>query len=105
MSSTGSPKTDSAGPAYRSGFDGRFKGCRAECEGGKSIEGTHFAGRANFTGTLTGDYRDFGDYPWRWYLLTDLTEKPASFPHLSVWCAEESLTLIDRPAADAPQGA
>ena len=59
------------------------------------LKGTHFAGRQEFAGTLTGHFRDFGDYPWRWYLMTDLTHKPAGCAHDGVWCASESLVFED----------
>ena len=95
MSSTDSPRPDDAGPGagYPEGFDEAMRGRRAECDGGKGIEGTHFAGRQEFAGTLTGHYRDFGDYPWRWYLMTDLTRKPSGYAHDGVWCASESLVF------------
>jgi len=70
-----------------------MRGRRAECDGGQAIEGTRLAGRQNFAGTLTGDFRDFGDYPWRWYLMTDLTRKPSGSTHAAVWCDSGSLVL------------
>jgi len=95
MSSTGSHPPDEAAPAagYREGFDAALRGRRAECDGGKGIEGTHFAGRQEFAGTLTGHFRDFGDYPWRWYLMTDLTRKPTGYAHGLVWCDSGSLVF------------
>jgi hypothetical protein len=95
MSSTGSHRPEDAAPAaaYREGFDAAMQGRRAECDGGKGIEGTHFAGRQEFAGTLTGHFRDFGDYPWRWYLMTDLTRKPTGYAHDGVWCDSGSLVL------------
>lgn len=80
---------------YTEGFNKEYAGKRAECEGGAGIKGTKYAGRQYFTGTLTGHYRDFGSFKWRWYLLTELTKKPEAFPHDAVWCEEESLTLED----------
>lgn len=82
-------------PLFRSGFASEFEGRRAECDGGRAVEGTNFAGRQEFTGTLTGHYRDYGPYPWRWYLLSQLTRKPDGFAHDSVWCDADSLTLVD----------
>ena len=79
----------------RPGFDPEKAGRRAECDGGGMIEGTHFAGRQEFTGTLTGDYYDQGDPPWRWYLMTDLTRKPGNFPAGAVWCESGNLFLLD----------
>lgn len=95
MSSTASqPDT-----GYRPGFDTAMSGRIAECDGGRHIAGTKFAGRQEFTGTLTGAYRDFGPYPWRWYLLAQLTRKPEGFAHDAVWCDAESLTLTGAPDA------
>jgi hypothetical protein len=34
------------------------------------VPGTGLASREEFAGTLSGDYVDHGDPPWRWYLLT-----------------------------------
>ena len=95
MSSTDSHRPEGAArdAGYREGFDGAMRGRRAECDGGKGIEGTHFAGRQEFTGTLTGAFRDFGDYPWRWYLMTELTRRPPGYEHDGVWCAAESLVF------------
>ena len=35
----------------------------ADCDGGSAVAGTKFAGRQEFTGTLTGEYVDHGDRP------------------------------------------
>lgn len=94
MSSTDSPRSPEPEP-FRSGFDTGRRGRRAECDGGRHVPGTKFAGRQEFAGTLTGHYRDFGPYPWRWYLMTELTKKPQGFGHDAVWCEEDSLTLIE----------
>lgn len=95
MSSTDSrpPEEPAPDPGFREGFDEAMRGRHAECDGGKGIEGTHFAGRQEFAGTLTGHFRDFGDYPWRWYLMSELTRKPAGYGHALVWCAAESLVF------------
>ena len=84
-----------AGAPFRAGFDPARAGCRAECDGGAAIAGTRFAGRQFFAGTLTGDYRDYGDYPWRWYLMTQLSQAPKDFPHEAVWCDAGSLAFED----------
>lgn len=97
MSSTGSRAIEAkeAGqPAFCSGFDQALRGVRAECDGGRAIGNTKFAGRQEFTGTLTGEFRDYGPYPWRWYLLSQLTRKPEGFAYEAVWCDADSLTLI-----------
>lgn len=97
MSSTASRQMTRAesgdGAPFRAGFDAARAGRRAECDGGAAVAGTRFAGRQFFAGTLTGDYRDFGDYPWRWYLMSELTRKPAGYGHALVWCAAESLVF------------
>lgn len=82
-------------PPYVSGFNPDYQGKRAECDGGGQIAETKYAGRQFFAGTLTGAYRDFGPYPWRWYLMSELTDKPENFNLKAVWCDEESLILID----------
>lgn len=81
----------------RPGFDPAMAGKRAECDGGQAIPGTRFAGREEFTGTLSGDYVDHGDPPWRWYLLRDLERKPPNYPADTVWCEAESVFLVDAP--------
>lgn len=88
MSSTAS----AAEHAYRVGFNPVLRGMQVDCDGGGPIAGTHLAGRQSFAGTLTGDYRDFGPYRWRWYLLAKLTRKPATYVHEAVWCEAESLS-------------
>jgi hypothetical protein len=95
MSSNDLPRPEPAAQAagYVAGFDETMRGRLAECDGGRSIEGTHFAGRQEFSGRLTGQFRDFGDYPWRWYLMTDLTHKPTGYAQAGVWCAAESLVF------------
>lgn len=79
--------------ASRPGFDASRAGRRAECDGGGGVPGTRFAGREEFAGTLTGDYVDHGDPPWRWYLLADLERKPEGYPGDAVWCESGSLFL------------
>jgi hypothetical protein len=77
------------------GFDSRAAGRRAECDGGGPVAGTRYAGRQEFTGTLTGAYVDHGQPPWRWYLLAQLTRKPEGYPDDAVWCESESLFPLD----------
>lgn len=77
------------------GVDPQMAGKRAECDGGGPVQGTRFAGRQEFTGTLTGEYVDHGDPPWRWYLMKDLVVKPPGYLDDAVWCEKESLFLID----------
>ena len=76
-------------------MDPERAGRRAEWDGGGLVMGGRYAARQNFTGTLTGEYYDEGDPPWRWYRMTDLTQKPNDYPFASVWCESESLFLID----------
>ncbi len=70
-------------------------GRQADCDGGSAVAGTKFAGRQEFTGTLTGEYVDHGDPPWRWYLMTELTSKPEGYEDDAVWCESGSLYLLD----------
>ena len=83
----------------RPGFDPDVAGRRAECDGGGPVAGTHFAGRQDFTGTLTGEYVDHGDPPWRWYLLGDLSRRPEGYLADPVWCESGSLFFIDEGAS------
>ncbi|MCK0508167.1 hypothetical protein [Aromatoleum anaerobium] len=96
MSSTALQPSEPApvDPGFRAGFDPAMRRRLAECDGGSHVAGTKFAGRQEFTGTLTGAYRDFGPWPWRWYLMADLIRKPEGFLHEAVWCDADSLTLI-----------
>jgi hypothetical protein len=79
------------------GFDSELEGVHAECDGGGPVLGTRYAGRQEFTGTLTGQYVDHGDPPWRWYLMTDLTRKPDNYPESIVWCESDSLFVVGDP--------
>jgi hypothetical protein len=62
----------------RPGFDPAMARKRAECDG-----------------TLTGEYIDHGDPPWRWYLMVDLTKKPDGYGWDAVWCESGNIFLID----------
>ncbi len=103
MSSTASPDEAPAGEGplgeapFRSGFEPALAGLEVECDGGGPLAGTHLSGRQYFTGRLTGHYRDFGPYPWRWFLLGSLTRKPDGFAHDSVWCDGDSLYPVSAP--------
>jgi hypothetical protein len=88
------PVSDRPLPTQR-GFDEKLAGRRAECDGGGPVAGTHYAGRQDFAGTLTGEYIDHGDPPWRWYLMTNLSRKPENYTETSVWCESESVFFID----------
>ncbi len=70
-------------------------GKRAECDGGGLVPGSRYAARQEFTGTLTGEYYDEGEPAWRWYLMNELTHKPANFPYAAVWCESESIFLLN----------
>lgn len=76
------------------GFDPALAGVRAECDGGHLVAGSHFAGREDFAGTLTGEYVDHGDPPWRWFLLADLTLRPDGYAHDTVWCESGNLFVV-----------
>ncbi len=84
------------------GFDPEIAGRRAECDGGGLVPGTHYVGREEFTGTLTGEFVDHGDPPWRWLLMKDLVRKPDGFESDGVWCESESVFIVDE-RAPAPQ--
>lgn len=104
MSSTVSPTPDDKvdEPSFRSGFEPRLSGVRAECDGGAPVADTHLAGRQDFAGRLTGNYRDFGPYPWRWYLMTELTKKPNGYSLDAVWCDAGNLTILDEDKLSIP---
>ena len=99
MSSTASLPESS----FRPGYEPAVHDLKAECDGGRPIEGTNFAGRQYFTGRLTGHYRDYGPYPWRWYLLGSLTRKPDGFVHDAVWCDAGSLYPVSNPGRTIEQ--
>jgi hypothetical protein len=82
-------------PQVERRFDPALAGRRAECDGGHGVLGSHFAGRQDFGGTLTGDYVDHGDPPWRWYLLGELTTRPEGYAHDTVWCESGNVFVID----------
>jgi len=77
------------------GFNPEFAGKRAECDGGRPVMGSRYATREDFTGTLTGEYVDHGDPPWRWYLMGELTSKPDAYEADTVWCEESFIFFID----------
>jgi len=77
------------------GFDPKLAGKSAECDGGAPVPGTHYAGRQEFAGTLTGEYIDHGDPPWRWLLMVNLTRKPENYTDESVWCESQSVFLTE----------
>jgi hypothetical protein len=92
---TATPRdTSSAAYAARPGFDAGIAGLRAECDGGRPLAGG-LAGREEFTGTLTGEYVDHSDPPWRWYRMTALTRKPAGYAWDEVWCEKDSVFILD----------
>jgi hypothetical protein len=90
-----SPDTQHPARNAKPGFDPAMAGKRAECDGGGPMLGTRYATRQDFTGRLTGDYVDHGDPPWRWYLMTDLEQRPEGYPGDAVWCEAGSLYFAD----------
>jgi hypothetical protein len=86
----------------RYGFESSVAGKFAECDGG-SMMGPRLASRQDFRGTLTGEFVDDGDPPWRWYLMRELTLKPESYVHESVWC-EVSSIFMAKTDGDMPPG-
>ena len=87
----------SAPYSVRPGFDSEKAGRVAECDGGAPIAGGRGAGREEFTGTLTGEFVDHGEPPWRWYRLAGLTRKPEGYSWDTVWCESDSLFLVEVP--------
>ncbi len=77
------------------GFDPAMAGKQAECDGGEVIAGTHLVSRQEFAGTLTGDFVESGDPPWRWYLVGDLNRAPDGYAHNTVWCESGSLFVVE----------
>ncbi len=75
------------------GFDPEMAGKRAECDGGGHF-GEKYIRREEFAGTLSGEYVDHGDPPWRWYLLKDLYQKPDHYAFDSVWCEKGNIYLV-----------
>ncbi len=84
------------------GFDEVMCGKTAECDGGQAVPGTHMASRQDYTGTLTGEYIDHGDPPWRWYLMINLTRKPEGYEHDAVWCESGCLFPTDGSEPNHP---
>ena len=79
----------------RQGFDATMAGKRAECDGGGPSGDGRLASRQDFAGTLTGEYIDHGDPPWRWYLMVDLYRKPRGYAWDAVWCEAGNVFVID----------
>lgn len=77
------------------GFDPAMAGRRAECDGGGAQIGATVGSRDDFAGTLTGEYFDHGDPPWRWYLMKDLTRSPLGYEEDGVWCESGFLFVIE----------
>jgi hypothetical protein len=95
---TGEWSVESDNDRVLPGHNPELAGKQAECDGGGPIWGTKYAGRQEFSGTLTGEYIDHGTPPWRWYLMVDLTRKPDNYPDQSVWCEADSVFLLDDPS-------
>ena len=80
----------------RVSFDAELAGRRATCEGGAQAgPASRVGGRDTFVGTLSGRRLDYGDPPWRWVELTDLTERPEGFAEQQLWCEESFIFLHD----------
>lgn len=79
----------------RLGFDAELAGRHAECDGGHAIPGTHFAGREDFAGTLTGEFIEEVDaqwgWSWKWYRMGELTVAPENYDYDYVWCEAGNL--------------
>ncbi|MBM3140866.1 MAG: hypothetical protein FJZ92_11845 [Chloroflexi bacterium] len=70
-------------------FDPAIAGKRAQADGGAEVPGTQHGSRDSFEGVLTGRRLDYGDPPWKWVELGELTEKPVGFEDAFVWCDEQ----------------
>lgn len=88
-------------PAH-SGFDPALSGRKAECDGGGPLPGTRTATRQEFAGTLTGEYVDHGEPPWRWYLMESLTGSPEGYPYDTVWCLAGNVFVAGQPNTVIP---
>jgi len=89
------PPVADEGASVNVEIDPEMAGKFAECDGGGPVQGTLFANREEFAGTLTGEYFDHGDPPWRWYLMVDLVGKPINYEWDSVWCESGNIYLVD----------
>jgi hypothetical protein len=87
-----------SGTQMRTGFDASLAGKWAECDGGGLVS-ARLAAREDFAGTLTGEYVDHGDPPWRWYLMAALTTKPDGYLGDTVWCESGSLWVVEGEAS------
>lgn len=76
------------------GFDEALCGKLAECDGG-TVFASGSVSREEFAGTLTGEYYEEGYPPARWYLIANLTRKPAEHPWDSVWCEAGFVFVIE----------
>ena len=92
MSATSSEAATDPYPR-RAGFDESMAGRRAECDGGMPVA-SGGGSRDEFTGTLTGEYVDHGEPPWRWYRMTGLSRKPKGYAWDEVWCEKDSLYFL-----------
>ena len=81
-----------SGEAAITGFDPELAGRRAEADGGFATSDGAVA-RAEFVGTLTGEFMEEGAPPSRWYLLANLVRKPDWYEWDQVWCEVRSLFL------------
>lgn len=79
-------------------FADEMAGRRATCEGGaQSSAGSPVGGRETFVGTLSGRRMEYGDPPWKWLELVEITEGPEGFAEDHVWCDESFVFLHDEP--------
>jgi hypothetical protein len=89
------PRDDAADGAVRVWEDPSLRGRRVEADGGEAVPGTGAGYRATFRGRLTGRRLEQGDPPWTWFELGELTERPADFESLYVWCEESYVYFLD----------
>lgn len=91
-----------SGQPSNQGFDAGLAGRKAECDGGAPVPGTRTASRQDFAGTLSGDYVDHGEPPWRWYLMEELTNSPEGYLYDSVWCLAGNVFVAGEPNTIIP---
>ena len=91
------PAENAAGSAdqpARIEFASEYAGRLAICEGGgQAGPGLLYGSRATYVGRLTGRRMVYGEPPWRWLELSDLTESPDGFTEDRVWCDEANVFL------------
>jgi len=75
-------------------FAPEYAGRQATCYGGGPAgPGLGFGSRATYVGQLSGRRMLFGDPPWTWLELGQISEQPEGFEDDRVWCDERNVFL------------